>query len=193
MCTISEVGHGKRQTTCKTEIPAASFCRCHIAGAASLQFSGLVQVKEHADSECHKQAVDFSKVVDNTSNVETSDRDSPNVKRKPSGQHSIQKFFCPLNAERPLDHVQQPKLEKVRCYHLWDPEVVKHFKADRQIRLWTAKSLFNQKITSEDICCFKTIGHGNCRDYIQCRPDILLTRKKTQKRQKKATGRFTFP
>lgn len=62
----------------------------------------------------------------------------------------------------------QPKVEKVRCCHLWDPEVVKNFKADRQIRQWTAKSLFNQKITSEEICCFKTIeGHGNCRDYQQ--------------------------
>jgi len=84
-----------------------------LAGAASLQFSGLVQVKEH------RQAVDFFKVVDNTADVKKSDRDSPNIKRKPSGQQSISKFFSPLKADRPL--VQQPKLEKVRCCHLWDP------------------------------------------------------------------------
>lgn len=59
-------------------------------------------------------------------------------------------------------------MEKVRCCYLWDPEVIKHFKVDRQIRRWTANSLFNQKISSEEICCFKTIeGYGNCCDYQQ--------------------------
>ena len=44
-----------------------------LEGTASLQFFGLVQVKEHPDSECHKQAVDFFKVMDNTTDVEKSE------------------------------------------------------------------------------------------------------------------------
>ena len=133
-----------------------------LRGTASLQFSGLVQVKEHADSECHKQAVDFFKAVDDT----TTNEDSKNLKRKSTNQQSIRKFFCPLNAERPLDHLQPPKLERVKCCHLWDPEVVKHFKADCQIRRWTAKTLFKHQVASGELCCFKTIeGHENCCDY----------------------------
>ena len=45
-----------------------------LEGTASLQFFGLVQVKEHPDSECHKQAVDFFKVMDNATDIDKSEK-----------------------------------------------------------------------------------------------------------------------
>ena len=43
-----------------------------LAGTATLKFSGLVQVGEHASSECHKQANAFFKAQEDSS---TSPRD----------------------------------------------------------------------------------------------------------------------
>jgi len=46
-----------------------------------LQFSGLVQLKEHADSEYHKQVVDFFKMEDDTTTgVEKLEENSSSVK-----------------------------------------------------------------------------------------------------------------
>lgn len=103
---------------------------------------------------------------DTTTGVEKLEENSSTVKRKSFGQQSICKFFCPLNSDRPLGHLQQPKQGKVRCCQLWDLEVVKHFKDDCQIRRWTAKSLYKQKIDSGEICRFQSWeGHENCCDY----------------------------
>lgn len=104
-----------------------------LASTASLQFSGLVQVEEHAVSEWHKLAVDFFRTQGTTTKKQQTSKQS-SEKRKSTCQPSISKLFCSLNEKRPLDHLQQPKLEKVKCYYLWDPDVVKHFKDDHQIR-----------------------------------------------------------
>ena len=113
-----------------------------LAGTASLQFSGLVQVEEHAVSECHKQAVDFFQAQGTTTEKQQTLKQS-SEKRTSTGQQSISKYFCTLNEKRPSDHLQQPKLEKVKCLYLWDPEVVEHFKDDRQIRHCTSKGFFS--------------------------------------------------
>ena len=112
-----------------------------LASTASLQFSGLVQVEEHAVSEWHKLAVDFFQTQGTTTKKQQTSKQS-SEKRKSTCQPSISKLSCSLNEKRPLDHLQQPKLEKVKCYYLWDPDVVKHFKDDHQIRHWTVKGLF---------------------------------------------------
>lgn len=67
-----------------------------LAGTASLQFSGLVQVEEHAVSLCHKQAVDFFQAQGTTTEKQQTSKKS-SEKRNSTGQQSISKFFCPLN------------------------------------------------------------------------------------------------
>ena len=44
------------------------------------------------------------------------------------------------------------------------PEVVNHFKGDRQIRRNTAKGLFRKLIRQNGIKCIKK-GHSSCRNY----------------------------
>lgn len=84
----------------------------------------------------------------------------------PISQQAITKFFHPLNEKRPPDHLQQPRLEKVKCHHFWQPEEVKHFKDDRQTRCSTAKCSFLKDGASGRIDYFKTTeGHKSCREY----------------------------
>ncbi|KAJ7377451.1 hypothetical protein OS493_029354 [Desmophyllum pertusum] len=116
----------------------------------------------------HEDAIAFFKAGDDISSQSRhhSLQQSSDVKRKSTGQQSISKFFVPLNGKRPPDHFQQPILGKVKCHHLWDPEVVKQFADDRQIRRYTAKSLFLQQVKSGEICCFQTMsGHECCQEY----------------------------
>ena len=94
-----------------------------------------------------------------------SQQQSLDGKRKSSGQQSIRKFFCPLNGERPPDLFQQSKQGKVKCHHLWDQEVVKHFHDEKQIRRLTVKSLFLRQANMGEISCFNMEGHQGCRDY----------------------------
>ena len=141
-----------------------------LAGTATLKFSGLVQVGEHASSECHKQANAFFKAEEDSS---PSPKDlelgpSSEAKKASSGQQFINKFFLPLNREGPPDPPQQIKSGKVKCHHYWDPEVVKQFAEDRQIRRWTAKSLFLQQVRSGAVSCYASIeGHDRCNEYKQ--------------------------
>ena len=136
-----------------------------MAGTATLKFSGLVQVGEHAASECHKQANAFFKAEEDSS-TSPKDLEPSTLKKVSSGQQFINKFFLPLNQEGPPDPLQQIKSRKVKCHHFWDPEVVKHFAEDRQIRRWTAKSLFLQQVQSGAVSCFASIeGHERCNDY----------------------------
>ena len=139
-----------------------------LAGTATLKFSGLVQIGEHASSECHKQANAFFKAEEDSSTSPKDLKPSPSsvAKKASSGQQSIHKFFLPLNREGPPDPPQHVRSGKVKCHHFWDPEVVKHFAEDRQIRRWTAKSLFLQQVQSGAVSCYASIeGHDRCTEY----------------------------
>ena len=160
----TEHGRPHPRLRCRTQASLDAI----VAGTATLKFSGLVQVGEHADSESHRHAIKFFGAIEDTSSTSSqlSQQESLGGKRKSSGQQSIQKFFRPLNEERPPDVFQQSKQGKVKCHHLWDPEVVKHFADDRQIRRLTAKSLFQRQVHLGEITCFLTMeGHEGCRDY----------------------------
>lgn len=54
----------------------------------------------------------------------------------------------------------------MQCHYLWIPEVVNHFKDDRQIRRNTAKGLFRKLIRQNGIKCIKK-GHSSCRNYFK--------------------------
>ena len=141
-----------------------------LAGTEPLKFSGLVQVGEHASSECHKQANAFFKAEEESSPSPKDLELSPSsvAKKASSGQQFINKFFLSLNQEGPSDPPQQIKSRKVKCHHYWDLEVVKHFAEDWQIRRWTAKSLFLQQERSGAVSCYASIkGHDRCNEYKQ--------------------------
>lgn len=140
-----------------------------LAGTVTLKFSGLVQVGEHASSECHRQQANAFFKAEEDSSPSPKDQEpssSSATKMASSSQQSINKFFLPLNREGPPDPLQQVKTRKVKCHHFWDPEVVEHFAEDRQIRRWTAKSLFLQQLRSGAIRCYTSIeGHDRCNEY----------------------------
>ncbi|KAL9965534.1 hypothetical protein ACROYT_G029348 [Oculina patagonica] len=137
-----------------------------LAGTATLKFSGLVQVGEHASSECHKQAIAFFKAEEDASQPPKPSPSSVARKASTGGQQSIAKFFLPLNREGPPVPLQHLKPGKVDCHHYWVPEVVKHFSEDRQIRRWTAKSMFLQQLRSGAVSCYNTMeGHEGCNEY----------------------------
>ena len=160
------VEHGKAhpRLRCRTQASLDAI----MAGTATLKFTGLMQVREHANSESHRHAMQFFAATDDTTNVL---RDYPQLqsldgKRKSNAQQSIRKFFCPLNEQRPPDRFQQSEKGKVACHHLWDPEVVKHFADERQIRRLTAKFIFQSQVNRGEILCFRTMeGHEKCRAY----------------------------
>lgn len=55
---------------------------------------------------------------------------------------------------------------KVRCHYYWDPEVVKYFEKDSQIRRTTAKSLFRKRLHDGTIKCYKfRKSHKQCCSY----------------------------
>ena len=55
---------------------------------------------------------------------------------------------------------------KVRCRYYWDPEVVKYFEKDSQIRRTTAKSLFRKRLHDGTIKCYKfSKSHKHCSSY----------------------------
>ena len=54
----------------------------------------------------------------------------------------------------------------MRCYYLWDSEVVKEFANDLQIRRTTPKRLFNERLRSGEIRCYKQLPeHLACSNY----------------------------
>ena len=138
-----------------------------LAGTATSQFVGLVQVAEHAASECHKQAIAFFEAEEDGFPSLKNLQPSPSMEKKlTTGQQSIEKFFRPLNREGPPDPSKTIMSGQVRCHHFWDQEVVKHFAEDRQIRRRTAKSLFLQEVRSGAVSCFSKIeGHESCTEY----------------------------
>lgn len=57
-------------------------------------------------------------------------------------------------------------MQKVQCCYLWDPEVVKHFLHDKQIRRTTVLSLFSKMKSTGALRCFKSEkGHEDCSSY----------------------------
>ena len=156
-----ENGQPRSRLRCRKQAPVEDI----LAGTATLMFSGLVQVGEHASSECHKQAIAFVKAEEDASQPP---KPSPSsvAKKASTGQQSIAKFFRPLNREGPPVPLQHSKLGKVDCHHYWVPEVVKQFSEDRQIRRCTAKSMFLQQLRSGAVSCYNTMeGHEGCNEY----------------------------
>ena len=83
----------------------------------------------------------------------------------PSSQQAIGKYFHPFNEKRPLDHLQQPRLEKVKCHHFWDPDCSNTSKmiAKLQTICSTATSSFLKEGTSGRIEYFRTVEeHDSC-------------------------------
>lgn len=55
------------------------------------------------------------------------------------------------------------KRQNVTCLYYWDPEVVKQFKDDKQIRRSTTKPLFKKRLHEIIIRCYKTsVNHEQC-------------------------------
>ena len=160
------VEHGKAhpRLRCRTQASLDAI----MAGTATLKFTGLMQVREHVKPESHRHAIQFFATTDDTTNVlrEYPQQQSLDDKRKSNAQQSIRKFFCPLNEQRPPNRFQQSKKGKVACHHLWDPEVVKHFADEHQIRRLTAKSISQSQVNRGEISCFRTMeGHEKCHGY----------------------------
>ena len=115
-----------------------------LRGTAELEFSGLVQVQEHSSSKCPLQACQFWK------------RDKePTTKPIPRRKFSKNKDYGRLLGEASESfkllttsesQLQTSRKEKVRCYYLWDPEVVKEFTTDLDIRRTTPKKLFQERL-----------------------------------------------
>ena len=59
--------------------------------------------------------------------------------------------------------LQSSQKENVRCYYLWDSEVVQEFANDVQIRRRTPKKLFQERLKNGVIRC-----HKDYPDHLQC-------------------------
>ena len=68
---------------------------------------------------------------------------------------------------------------KVRCRYYWDPEVVKYFSKDNQIRRTTAGALFRKRVHDGVIKCYKfSENHKQCVSYgkwKECHPAEYVT------------------
>ena len=138
-----------------------------LKGTAELAFSGLVQVQEHSSSKCHREACQFWK-RDRTNHKacvqdsqEGSFQNKKDYGRLLGGTSESFKLLTTSESQ-----IQSSRKEKVRCYYLWDPEVVKEFPTDLEIRRITPKKLFQEQLKNGIIRCSKDYpDHAECWNY----------------------------
>ena len=133
-------------------------------GTAVLIFSGVVQAREHFSSKVHQEAIDFFK-------SDATEKATKVNEGKPARKEAvITNFFCTKEAFK-LTTTSGPTKEEnsprtVRCLYYWDPEVVKYFEKDNQIRRTTSKSLFKRRLYEGIIRCYKvSMNHKQCYMY----------------------------